>query len=204
MRAAGGVFIADEVQASFGPMGSHMWGFQRHGLVPDIVTLGKPMGNGHPMAGMVCRSQLLREFGERCRYFNTFGGNPVSANVGMAVLDVIEWEGLQEAAGRVGRYLKAGLARLAERRELIGDIRGEGLFVGIELVHGRASRTPAPTETTRIVNAMRERVLIGAAGIVGNVLKVRPPLPFSEAHADIFLAKLDEVLAEGVSDRVES
>ncbi len=205
MRAAGGVFIADEVQAGFGRMGSHMWGFQRHGVVPDMVTLGKPMGNGHPMAGMVCRSQLLREFGERCRYFNTFGGNPVSANVGMAVLDVIEREGLQENAGRVGRHLKAGLARLAERHALIGDIRGEGLFVGIELVRDRAARTPAPTETTRIVNALRERgVLIGAAGIAGNVLKVRPPLPFSEAHADIFLARLDEVLADGVSDRSDA
>lgn len=201
MRAAGGVFIADEVQPGFGRMGSHMWGFQRHGLTPDMVTLGKPMGNGHPMAAMVCRPELLRAFGERSRYFNTFGGNPVSATVGLAVLDVIEREALQENAKRVGLHLKGSLARLATRHELVGDVRGEGLFIGVEFVRDRASGTPAGPETARIVNAMRERgVLIGASGRYGNVLKLRPPLPFSEAHADILVSRLDEVLTEGVSD----
>lgn len=201
MRAAGGVFIADEVQPGFGRIGSHMWGFQRHGLIPDMVTLGKPMGNGHPMAGMVCRPELLCGFGERSRYFNTFGGNPVSACVGLAVLDVIEREALQDNARRVGLYLKEGLARLAMRHELVGEVRGEGLFIGVEFVRDRATGAPADLETARIVNAMRERgVLIGASGRHANVLKLRPPLPFAEEHADILVSRLDEVLAEGIVD----
>ena len=195
IRAAGGVFIADEVQPGFGRTGSHMWGFQRHDLTPDIVTLGKPMGNGHPLAGMVCRPELLRTFGERSRYFNTFGGNPVSAQVGLAVLDVMKEERLQQNACRVGRYLKNALRDLATRHELIGDVRGEGLFVGVEFVKDRTTGEPATSETAHIVNAMRERrVLTGAASPQGNVLKLRPPLTFSEQHADLFLEAMESVL----------
>lgn len=197
MREAGGVFIADEVQPGFGRTGEGMWGFQRHGLVPDMVTLGKPMGNGHPMAGMVARPEVLERFGERLRYFNTFGGNAVSAAVGMAVLDVIEREKLVENAATVGAHLRRGLETLAQRHAIVGDIRSAGLFVGAELVRDRATREPATEETARIVNGLRaRRVLISAAGPSANVLKIRPPLVFSQENADHFLGALDEVVTE--------
>ncbi|KAB0268432.1 aspartate aminotransferase family protein [Microvirga brassicacearum] len=199
MRKAGGLFIADEVQPGFGRTGAHRWGFQRHGVVPDMVTLGKPMGNGHPMAGMVARPEVLAAFGERLRYFNTFGGNPVSAAVGMAVLDVIESEGLIENAAKVGAHLRGGLESLANTYPIIGDIRAAGLFVGAELVRDRRTREPATEETARIVNGLRARhVLISAAGPAANVLKIRPPLVFSKDNADLFLTALDDVLAEVV------
>jgi 4-aminobutyrate aminotransferase-like enzyme len=194
VRAAGGLFVADEVQPGFGRTGERMWGFQRHGLVPDLVTLGKPMGGGHPMAGVVVRPELVREFG-RSRYFNTFGGNPVSAAVGLAVLDVIARDGLQANAARVGARLRHGLTQLAARHALIGDVRGAGLFIGVEIVADRQHRTAAPQATARIVNALREHgVLISSAGPMANVLKVRPPLPFGPDHADLFLQTLDDVL----------
>ncbi|KUL92777.1 4-aminobutyrate aminotransferase [Bosea sp. WAO] len=197
VREAGGLFIADEVQPGFGRTGHGMWGFQRHGLVPDMVTLGKPMGNGHPMAGMVARPEVLARFGERLRYFNTFGGNPVSAAVGMAVLDVIEREKLIENAAAVGAHLRDGIQALAQRHPIIGDIRSAGLFVGTELVRDRATREPATEETASIVNGLRaRRVLISAAGPAANVLKIRPPLVFSKENADLFLATLDEVVTE--------
>ncbi|HEU4985653.1 MAG TPA: aspartate aminotransferase family protein [Rhizobiaceae bacterium] len=197
IRQAGGLFIADEVQPGFGRTGDGMWGFQRHGVVPDMVTMGKPMGNGHPMAGMAARPELLVAFGERLRYFNTFGGNPVSAAVGMAVLDVIEGEGLIENASKVGAYLRDGLRNLAERHTMLGDIRSAGLFVGAELVRDRATREPAGEETARIVNGLRRRrVLISAAGPYANVLKIRPPLVFSQDNADLFLSALEETLKE--------
>lgn len=196
IREAGGVFIADEVQPGFARTGDTMWGFQRHGLVPDIVTIGKPMGNGHPIAGMVARPEVLQEFGRKSRYFNTFGGNPVSAAVGLAVLEVIEREQLQRNAAEVGTHLRKGLEALARRHELIGGVRGAGLFIGLDLVRDRTAGTPATQETARIVNGLRERrVLISASGLHANVLKIRPPLPFSRENADLFLATLDEVLA---------
>jgi 4-aminobutyrate aminotransferase-like enzyme len=197
IREAGGIFIADEVQPGFGRTGEGMWGFSRHGLRPDIVTMGKPMGNGHPVAAMVARPELLERFGERTRYFNTFGGNPVSCAVGMAVLDVIDAEGLIENARLVGTHLRDGLIAMAERRALIGDVRGAGLFVGVELVTDRATKTPATEATARLVNGLREkRVLISASGPAANVLKIRPPLVFTRAHADLFLTAMDEVLRE--------
>jgi 4-aminobutyrate aminotransferase-like enzyme len=200
VREAGGLFIADEVQPGFGRTGHGMWGFQRHGLVPDMVTLGKPMGNGHPMAGMVARPEVLARFGERLRYFNTFGGNPVSAAVGMAVLDVIEREKLIENAATVGAHLRDGLRALAQRHPIIGDVRAAGLFVGAELVRDRATREPATEETARIVNGLRaRRVLISAAGPAANVLKIRPPLVFSKENADFFLSALGEVVTEVAS-----
>jgi 4-aminobutyrate aminotransferase-like enzyme len=198
IRAAGGLFIADEVQPGFGRTGAGMWGFARHGLVPDIVTMGKPMGNGHPIAAMVARADILQRFGERTRYFNTFGGNPVSCAVGMAVMDVIEDEGLIDNAAKVGAYLADGLGDLAQRYPLIGDVRGAGLFVGVELVRDRAGLEPATEETTRLVNLLRDRrVLISASGPFANVLKIRPPLVFSQANADHFLGVMDEARGGG-------
>jgi 4-aminobutyrate aminotransferase-like enzyme len=197
IREAGGIFIADEVQPGLGRTGDAFWGFMRHeGLVPDIVTMGKPLGNGHPLAGLAVRPDVLAAFGRECRYFNTFGGNPVSMAAGMAVLDVIEREGLMANAQRVGRHLRAGLSKLAERHALIGDVRGAGLFVGLELVTDRQARTPATAETVRVVNGLRERqVLLSATGEQANTLKIRPPLVFSEANADLLIDTLDEVLA---------
>ena len=195
IRKAGGLFIADEVQPGFGRTGAGLWGFGRHGLIPDMVTMGKPMGNGHPVAAMVAKPEILQAFGEKTRYFNTFGGNPVSCAVGMAVLDVIENEGLVANAAAVGAHLMAGLKELAGRHALIGDVRGAGLFVGAELVTDRDSRAPATAETAALVNGLRDkRVLISAAGPAANVLKIRPPLVFSRDNADLFLTAVDEVL----------
>jgi len=196
VHAAGGYFIADEVQAGFGRLGSHMWGHQKLGVVPDIVTLGKPMGNGHPLAAVVARRDLVNAFTQRNMYFNTFGGNPVSAAVGMAVLDVIEEERLQGNAQSVGDYTIAKLERLAERHALIGDVRGSGLFFAVELVSDRGAKTPATAQTRRLVNLMRERgVLISRIGINDNILKIRPPMPFSKQHADLLIDTLDQALA---------
>jgi 4-aminobutyrate aminotransferase-like enzyme len=195
VRAAGALFIADEVQPGFGRCGGRMWGFARHDLAPDLVTMGKPMGNGHPVAGMAARPELLAEFGRRTRYFNTFGGNPVSAAAGIAVLDVIESEGLMENAQRTGAYLVKLLGQLRARHELITEIRGVGLFVGVELRHGGAAGAPATTEAARIVNLLRERrVLVSTAGPHGNVLKIRPPLVFGADHADLLVESLDQAL----------
>ena len=195
MRAAGGLFIADEVQPGFGRTGEQMWGFSRHGLVPDLVTMGKPMGNGHPVAGMAARPDLLAEFGRRSRYFNTFGGNPVSAAAGIAVLEVIESEGLIENARRTGAYLLEGLRQLQARHNLIAEVRGTGLFIGVELRRGGKAGTPATDEAARIVNMLRERrVLISAAGPHANVLKIRPPLVFRTDHADLLVERLDQAL----------
>ncbi|TEA79339.1 aminotransferase class III-fold pyridoxal phosphate-dependent enzyme [Allopusillimonas ginsengisoli] len=197
VRAAGGLFIADEVQAGFGRTGGQMWGFQRHELLPDIVTLGKPMGNGHPMAGVVAKPHLLETFGRTCRYFNTFGGNPVSSAVGLAVLRVIQEEGLVQHAREVGEVMNTALWELADRHALIGDVRGAGLFVGVELVTNRQDRAPAAAQTAHVVNRMRQKgVLISGAGPLGNVLKIRPPLPFSVNNAHQFIQALDETLGE--------
>ena len=195
IRDAGGVFIADEVQAGLGRTGDALWGFQRHGVVPDIVTMGKPLGAGHPLAGLTVRPEVLAAFGRECRYFNTFGGNPVAMAAGMAVMDVIEREDLVANAQRVGRYLRAGLSELATRHALIGDVRGAGLFIGVELVTDRATKAPATAETARIVNGLREHgVLLSSTGEHANTLKIRPPLVFSEANADLLVGTLDEVL----------
>lgn len=182
-RAAGAITIADEVQAGFCRSGEAWWGFQRHGLTPDIVTMGKPMGNGHPIAGLVGQPHVLEAFGRTCRYFNTFGGNPVSCAAGMAVLDVIEDEGLQANARDVGGYLKAQIEALAHPR--IREVRGAGLFLGVELAG----------DATPVVNALRQRrVLISATGADAHTLKIRPPLVFRREHADLFVAALSEAL----------
>jgi len=166
-------------------------------LVPDIVTMGKPMGNGHPLAAMVARAEILQRFGDTTRYFNTFGGNPVSSAVGMAVLDVLEDENLIANARDTGAYLQQGLRELSQRHEILGDIRGAGLFVGVELVTDRTTKAPATVATTRLVNGLRDRfILISASGPNANVLKIRPPLVFSRANADLFLETMDTVLTE--------
>jgi 4-aminobutyrate aminotransferase-like enzyme len=197
VRAAGGLYIADEVQPGFGRMGNHFWGYQHYGVVPDIVTLGKPMGNGHPVSGVVTREDLLAEFGKSRMYFNTFGGNPVSCAAGLAVLDVLEEEDLMAHAGEVGGHVQAGFHELQQRHAIIGDVRGRGLFFGAELVRDRETLDPATTETRSLVNAMRNRgVLISKIGLHDNVLKMRPPMPFDREHADLLLSALDDCLAE--------
>ncbi len=196
IRAAGGLFIADEVQAGLGRTGDAFWGFERHGLIPDMVTMGKPMGDGHPMAAVALQPAVVQEFA-KARYFNTFGGNPVAAAVGQAVLQIIQKQKLQENARDVGQYLRSRLSALADHYEVIGDVRGAGLFIGVELVMDRQTKVPATSQTTRIVNAMREkRVLISAAGPMANVLKIRPPLVFTREHADHFLDVFSSVLAQ--------
>jgi 4-aminobutyrate aminotransferase-like enzyme len=187
-RAAGAVFIADEVQAGFARLGEAFFGFERHGLVPDLVTMGKPMGAGHPLSAVSGKPEIFEKFGQMTRYFNTFGGNPVSCAAGMAVLDVIESEDLIGNARRVGAALKAALQDAAGRHDAIVDVRGVGLFVGVELAS-------API-AARIVNGLRERrVLISATGPGANVLKIRPPLVFNEANVDQFMSALTAELA---------
>ena len=195
IHAAGGLFVADEVQPGFGRTGEAMWGFERHGVAPDMVTIGKPMGNGYPMAGIVLRPEVIAEFGPRARYFNTFGGNPVAAAAGKAVLDTIRIEGLQQNAREVGSYLMEGLRTLARSHPAIGDVRGSGLFVGVEIVSDPAAKQADAALTTRIVNGLRRRrVLISASGPRANVLKIRPPLVFSRENADMLLEALEDVL----------
>lgn len=197
VRSAGGLYVADEVQPGFGRMGDGMWGYQHYGVVPDIVTLGKPMGNGYPIAGVVARKALVQEFGCSKSYFNTFGGNPVACAAALAVLDVIEDEDLMGHARDVGSYMQRGLRRLRDKHELVGDVRGRGLFFAVELVRDRGTLEPATAEAQRVLNAMRNRrVLIGETGRYGNILKIRPPMPFSIENTDVLLAALDESLSE--------
>ena len=196
VHEAGGYFIADEVQAGFGRCGT-MWGHEVADIVPDIVTMGKPMGNGYPLAALAARAELVKTFRSKVMYFNTFASNPVASAVGQAVLDVMAKENLIEHADHMGRYLRDGFARLAERHDIIGDIRGRGLWVGIELVEDRNEKTPATEATKRIVNRMKERgILMNRIGEFDNVLKMRPPLAFGEAEADFLLREIDSVFGE--------
>jgi 4-aminobutyrate aminotransferase-like enzyme len=197
VHAAGGVCIADEVQVGFGRVGSHFWGFETQGVVPDIVTFGKPIGNGHPLAAVVTTPEIAASFANGMEYFNTFGGNPVSCAVGLAVLDVIRDEGLQAHALRIGGYLKDRLDVLRDRHAIVGDVRGLGLFLGIELVFDRDTRAPAPAQAAYLVERMREHgVLLSTDGPLHNVIKIKPPLPFAEAEADRLTDTLDRVLTE--------
>jgi 4-aminobutyrate aminotransferase-like enzyme/Ser/Thr protein kinase RdoA (MazF antagonist) len=197
VKAAGGICIADEVQTGLGRVGSHFWGFQTQGVVPDIVTIGKPAGNGHPLAAVVTTPEIAQKFANGMEYFNTFGGNAVSCEIGLAVLDVIEREGLQANALDVGNYLMDALRELMVDFPLIGDVRGLGLYIGAELVRNRATQEPAAEEASYIANRMRELgVLISTDGPDHNVLKIKPPIVFSRANADQLVGNLATVLAE--------
>jgi len=200
VRAAGGLFIADEVQPGFGRTGDSFWGFARHAVAPDLVTMGKPMGNGHPVAAVAMRPEVLAPFAAQCRYFNTFGGNPVAMAAAGAVLDVIADEGMQANAQAVGTRLRRQLAALAVRHPAIGQVRGAGLFIGVDLVDATdpAAARPAPEHTARVVNGLRQRgVLLSATGPQASTLKIRPPLVFGDDHADLLVAALDETLSAG-------
>lgn len=193
IRAAGGLFIADEVQSGFGRMGTALWGHQHHGVVPDFITIGKPAGNGHPIGVLITRQEILDHFIKTAPFFSTFGGNNVSCAAGIAVLDVIRDENLVENCKTTGAYLKARLLELKNKFDLIGDVRGVGLALGVELVRDRRTLDPATAETKRLVNLMREQgVLLGSEGVLGNILKIRPPAVLQPAHADIAVAALEQ------------
>ena len=195
VRAAGGLVIVDEVQTGFGRVGSHMWAHELQDVVPDIVTLGKPIGNGHPMAAVITTPEIARAFSNGMEFFSSFGGNPVSAAVGMAVLDVLEEEELQARALVTGRHLKARLEAMARHQELIGDVRGEGLFLGVELVRNRESLEPATAEAGELLNLLRDAgVLLSSDGPFDNVLKIKPPMAFGIREADIMADELDLAL----------
>ena len=195
VRGAGGVFIADEIQPGLGRTGERFWGYQAYEVVPDFVTLGKPMGNGHPIGAVVTRPELANAFLESAVYFNTFAGNPVSAAVGLAVLDVIERQQLIRNARETGEYLQSRMSELAERHERASTVRGKGLFFGLELLSDRSTRAPATADARRVINGLRRRgVLVGTMGPHGNILKIRPPMVFGRDHADLLLAALDEEL----------
>jgi len=201
VREHGGVTVADEVQVGFGRVGSHMWAFDAQGAKPDIVTMGKPIGNGHPMAAVVTTREIADRFANGMEYFNTFGGNPVSCRVGLAVLDVIEREGLQRRAARVGALLQTGLRRLAERFPVIADVRGMGMFIGAELVADRDTKAPAADVLDAVVQRCRtEGVLLSTDGPLHNVLKIKPPLQFDEVDAALLLGAVErglEAVCEG-------
>lgn len=197
VRAAGALYIADEVQVGFGRVGSHMWGFETHGVVPDIVTLGKPMGNGHPIGAVVTTPEIAEGFASGMEYFSTYGGNPVSARIGQAVLDVIEGEELQANADVVGGLLKEGLTDLMDRHPVIGDVRGRGLFLGLEFVRTREGREPLAAAAEYAVQRMRARnVLLSTDGPDHNVIKIKPPLVFSADDAHRVVDELDAILGE--------
>ena len=194
-RSAGAVCVADEVQVGFGRVGSHFWGFETQNVVPDIVTMGKPIGNGHPLGAVVTTTEVAASFANGMEYFNTFGGNPVSCAVGLEVLAIIRDERLQENALETGSYLVDGLRALQEDHEMVGDVRGRGLFLGVELVGDRDARTPAARKASELVNRMKEHgVLLSTDGPDHNVIKIKPPVVFRREDADVLLQRLAEEL----------
>jgi alanine-glyoxylate transaminase/(R)-3-amino-2-methylpropionate-pyruvate transaminase len=195
IRAHGGLCIADEVQTGFGRTGENYWGFQNSGVVPDFVTMAKGIGNGAPLAAVTTRLDIAKSLTQRI-HFNTYGGNPVSMAAGLAVLDVIDADGLQENCRVVGGRLKAGLERLMRSHTLIGDVRGMGLMLGVELVRDRATKEPAKNETLDVMEAAREAgVLIGKGGLDGNVLRIKPPMCITKADVDFALDVFDRALS---------
>ena len=196
VKKAGGLCVADEVQIGFGRIGSHFWGFESERVVPDIVTMGKSMGNGHPLSAVITTHEIADTFNNGMEYFNSFGGNPVSCAVGQAVLNVIRDEGLQAHAEHVGNYLLQKLQSLQNDHDIIGDVRGRGLFIGIELVRDY-ELTPAANEAHTIVNSMKEKgVLLSTDGPDHNVIKIKPPMIFSKDNAHELVSKIDETIAE--------
>jgi alanine-glyoxylate transaminase/(R)-3-amino-2-methylpropionate-pyruvate transaminase len=195
VRAAGGLCIADEVQSGFGRTGTHFWGFETQGVIPDIVTMAKGIGNGCPLAAVVTTPKIAQALAARI-HFNTFGGNPVCMAMGRAVLQVIDREKLQQNSLAIGAHLKAGFEKLAVRHSLIGDVRGLGLMLGVELVKDRATKTPAKDECAAVFEKCRELgLLVGKGGLWGNTLRIKPPMCLTRADADFLLAVLDEALA---------
>ena len=195
IKQAGGLCIADEVQVGFGRVGEKFWGFELQDVVPDIVVMGKPIGNGHPLAAVVVTEELAKSFNNGMEFFNTFGGNPVSMAAGIAVLDVIQHEELQQHALEVGNHLMNGLKELMNKHSIIGDVRGHGLFIGVELVRDRITKEPAVPEIDDIVEQMKERgFLLSTDGPLHNVLKIKPPMVFSKKNADEMVGNLDQVL----------
>jgi 4-aminobutyrate aminotransferase-like enzyme len=198
VRAVGGVCVADEVQVGFGRVGSHFWGFETQGVVPDIVTMGKPIGNGHPLGAVVTTPEIAAAFANGMEYFNTYGGNPVSSEVGLAVLETIQSEGLQAHAQQVGSELKESLKTLISKHAVVGDVRGLGMFLGIELVQDRDTLDPAADVASHLVErAKEEGILLSTDGPLHNVVKFKPPLPFSAENAERLVATLDNILSEG-------
>jgi 4-aminobutyrate aminotransferase-like enzyme len=195
VRAAGGLYIADEVQAGFGRTG-RMWGFERHDVVPDIVTMGKPMGNGYPLAGLAARSELVDSFGERARYFNTFAGTPVACAVGHAVLEVLADEGLVARAGTVGAQLLDRLVRLSALPS-VRDVRGTGLFVAVEMAAAGSESGAGPTAADVVEHMRHHGVLAGVTGLGSCVVKIRPPLAFSEAEIEPLAGAVESALGTG-------
>jgi ethanolamine-phosphate phospho-lyase len=197
VRHAGGVCIIDEVQVGFARVGSHFWGFELQDVVPDIVVLGKPIGNGHPLGAVITTPDIAASFATGMEYFNTFGGNPVSCAIGNAVLDVIEDEQLQDRALCLGQRFIDGLQQLKEDHSIIGDVRGRGLFIGAELVRDRETLEPADREASAIINHMRHhQVLLSTDGPLHNVLKIKPPLVINEDDIDMVLRLLDDTLTQ--------
>ena len=197
VRKAGGLLISDEVQSGFGRTGTHLWAHEKMGVVPDVVVLGKPMANGHPVGGVVAARDIVAAFRSGYRYFNTFGGNPVSCAAAMAVLDEIEENDLVTNAKIVGDHANTRLKTLAQKYEVIGDVRGSGLIFGAELVLNRGSKAPATDFTNQIINAMRHKgIILSKLGRNKNTLKIRPPMPFSIENANLLIDTLDEVLGQ--------
>jgi 4-aminobutyrate aminotransferase-like enzyme len=200
VRAAGGLCIADEVQTGFGRIGTHFWGFEAQGVVPDIVVLGKPIGNGHPLAAVITTRAIADAFDNGMEYFSTFGGNPVSCAIGLEVLNVVQEEHLQEHALRVGNCLLDGLRPFVDRYPIVGDVRGSGLFLGVELVRDRATLEPAAEEASFVCNRMREHgILAGTDGPYHNVVKIRPPMPFDEQDTEFLVEVMEKVLSDDFS-----
>jgi 4-aminobutyrate aminotransferase-like enzyme/Ser/Thr protein kinase RdoA (MazF antagonist) len=197
VRAAGGLVMSDEVQVGFGRVGSHMWAFETQGVVPDIVTMGKPTGNGHPMAAVVTRPEIAAAFANGMEYFNTFGGNPVSCAIGLAVLDEIEEQHLMARAQQMGQRLMDGMRTLAQRFDMIGDVRGLGMYIGMELVTNRATQEPATAQMAQLIELMKQKqVLLSSEGPFDNVLKIKPPLVFGPTECDLFLTALEQSLGQ--------
>jgi 4-aminobutyrate aminotransferase-like enzyme len=197
VRAAGGVCIADEVQTGYGRIGTHFWGFEQQGVVPDIVVLGKPIGNGYPIGAVITSPEIAASFDNGMEFFSTFGGSTVSSAVGLAVLDAVLDESLQEHARVVGERMLAALKPLMKKHAIVGDVRGSGLFLGVELVRDRTTLEPAAEEASYVSNRMREEgILLGTDGPYHNVVKIRPPMPFSNDDADELVATLDRILTE--------
>ncbi|MGB2983707.1 MAG: aminotransferase class III-fold pyridoxal phosphate-dependent enzyme, partial [Candidatus Bipolaricaulia bacterium] len=197
VRGAGGLCIADEVQVGFGRVGTHFWAFEMYDAVPDIVVMGKPIGNGHPMAAVVTSRDVAESFEDGMEFFSTFGGNPVSCAIGLAVLDVIRDEGLQQRAQDLGVRFRDGLKGLMDRHPLIGEVRGVGLFIGVELVRDRTTLEPAAAEAAELIERMKARgILLSVDGPLHNVIKIKPPLVLTEDDVDMAVLALDDALSD--------